>query len=121
MCELIPLKLADGTSINVSEYKISKLKRYLEIFPLIKSVDKVILFASALESRCREDSDIDFLFFYNDRKQFHHDMSYVLPNYFPESCYDDKLRFPTGSTSMSGAFADAQTKGVVIYKTPMKP
>ena len=51
MCELIPLKLADGTSINVSEYKISKLKRYLEIFPLIKSVDKVILFASAFASR----------------------------------------------------------------------
>lgn len=26
MCELIPLKLADGTSINVSEYKNQQTK-----------------------------------------------------------------------------------------------
>lgn len=116
MCRLVPLLLPDGRIIDVSEYKVEKLKMYLRIFPLLTSVDKVILFGSALETRCREDSDIDFLFYYNDKKKFRYDMNYTLPDAFPDSCYDDKLRMQTGTVSSLGALRSAQQKGVILYE-----
>ncbi len=116
MCRLVPLQLGNGKTVNVAEYKIEKLKRYLEVFPLLSSIDKVVLFGSALETRCREESDIDFLLYYNDRGKFREDMSLRLPELFPDSVYDDMLRLPTGTKAERGAQREAEDKGVVFYE-----
>ncbi len=116
MCRLIPLNLENGRTIEVSEYKAEKLKQYLRIFPLLPSIDKVILFGSALETRCREDSDIDFLLCYNDREKFREDMSLRLPELFPDSVYDDMLRLPTGTKAKSGVQKEAEDKGIIFYE-----
>ena len=111
MCRLVPFVLESGRTVKVAEYKVEKLKRYLQIFPLLSSVDKVILFGSALETRCREESDIDFLVYYNDREKFREDMSLRLPELFPDSVYDDMLRLPTGARAERGAQREAEEKG----------
>ncbi len=116
MCRLIPLKLEDGRTVEVAEFKAEKLKHYLQIFPLLPSVDKVILFGSALETRCREESDIDFLLYYNDRAKFREDMSLRLPELFPDSVYDDMLRLPTGVKAERGAQKEAEERGIVFYE-----
>ncbi len=116
MCKLVPIETSMGNTINVSEYKADKLKIYLRIFPILKSVDRVVLFGSVLEERCTPESDIDFLFYYNDKKAFRHDMNYTLPEAFPDSCYDDKLRLPTGAVAKAGALRRAQREGVLLYE-----
>ena len=116
MCRLVPLKLENGRTVRVAEYKVEKLKHYLQIFPLLPSVDKVVLFGSALETRCREESDIDFLLYYNDRAKFREDMSLRMPELFPDSVYDDMLRLPTGARAERGVQKEAEEKGIVFYE-----
>ena len=118
MGELVPMTFPTGVTANVADIKVNKLKKYLDVFPHMRSIDRVYLFGSTLEERCREDSDIDFMLFYNERKAFRQDMADVLPEIFPDFVYDDFLRaqsndprwFPTGAAHV------ALEKGVLIYE-----
>ncbi len=118
MSELVPMTFPTGVTANVADIKVGKLKKYLDVFPHMRSIDRVYLFGSTLEERCREDSDIDFMLFYNERKAFRQDMADVLPEIFPDFVYDDFLRaqskdprwFPTGAARV------ALEKGVLIYE-----
>lgn len=117
MCNLVPMQLC-GQIVNVAEHKVEKIKKYLEVFPKLKSVDKVYLFGSTLETRCNENSDIDLLFVYNNRKLFHHEMSWDMLDIFPESAEDEALCIPENYDikRAMGAVKTALTKGKVIYK-----
>lgn len=117
MCNLVPMKLC-GQTVNIAEHKVEKIKKYLEVFPKLKSVDKVYLFGSTLETRCTENSDIDLLFVYNDRKLFHHEMSWDMLDIFQESAEDVALRIPENYDikCAMGAVKTALTKGKVIYE-----
>ena len=118
MCKLVSMTFPTGVTANVADIKVDKLKKYLDVFPYMRSIDRVYLFGSTLEERCREDSDIDFMLFYNERKAFRQDMADVLPEIFPDSVYDDFLRaqsndprwFPTGAARV------ALEKGVLVYE-----
>lgn len=101
----------------VADIKVDKLNKYLEMFPRLSSIDKVILFGSTLEERCGVDSDIDLLLFYNDRLQYRYDTSITLLDEFPDSCYDDTIRVPScvDLTDTYGVIKEALKKGVVLY------
>lgn len=117
MCKLVPSKAQTGEIIKVADVKVDKLNKYLEIFPKLTSIDKVVLFGSVLEERCRAESDIDLLLFYNNRLQYRYDMSITLLEEFPDSCYDDTIRVPSEAdlTGICGVIKEALLKGVVLY------
>ena len=117
MCKLVPFKTQTGETIMVADIKVDKLYRYLEMFPKLTSIDKVVLFGSALEERCSPESDIDLLLFYNDRLQYRYDMSITLLDEFPDSCYDDTIRIPSEAdlAGICGVIKEALLKGVVLY------
>ena len=119
MCEMVSMNLC-GKTVSVSKLKVNKLVDYLRVFPQMKSVDKVFLFGSSISDRCSEDSDMDFLYIYNDRKMFHRDMSVVLPDIMPESCMDDAVRIPNDypSSMLVGAAKKAIEEGVLVYVRP---
>lgn len=122
MCKLVPFKTQPGEIAMVADTKVDKLNKYLEMFPRLSSIDKVILFGSTLEERCTPDSDIDLLLFYNDRLQYRYDMSITLLDEFPDSCYDDTLGisiYRDLSTSV-GAVREALNKGVILYDRHIK-
>lgn len=117
MSKLVPFKAQTGEIIKVADVKVDKLNKYLEIFPKLTSIDKVVLFGSVLEERCRTESDIDLLLFYNNRLQYRYDMSITLLDEFPDSCYDDTIRVPSEAdlTGICGVIKEALLKGVVLY------
>ena len=117
MCNLVPTQLC-GQTVNVAEHKVKKIKKYLEVFPKLKSVDKVYLFGSALETRCNEDSDIDFLLSYNDSKRYIEEKSLTLPELYSEWYEDDALSLPReyNQLILTGAIREALRKGKVIYE-----
>lgn len=89
MCKLVPFKAQTGKTVMVADIKVDKLNKYLEMFPKLTSIDKVVLFGTALSDRCTEESALDLLLFYNDK--FQYDMSITLLDEFPDSCYDATL------------------------------
>lgn len=58
------------TTIQVAENKADRIRRYISVFPLLKSVNKVILFGSAMTEQCTEQSDVDLCFLYRDKKKY---------------------------------------------------
>lgn len=101
-----------GQTVNVAEHKVDKIKKYLEVFPKLKSIDKVYLFGSTLETRCDENSDIDLLLVYNDRKKYVEEMSLTLPELYSEWYEDDTLSLPKEykSSIVTGAIREALRK-----------
>lgn len=118
MCKLIPMTFPTGVTANVADIKVEKLKKYLEIFPQLKSFDKVYLFGSTLEQKCREESDIDFLVFYNDKKQYRYDKIEILPELLDTYIYDDWIPIKSNDPDFFpiGATRKAIKEGVLIYE-----
>ena len=118
MCKLVPMTFPTGVTANVADIKVEKLKKYLEVFPKLKSFQKVYLFGSAIETKCREESDIDFLVVYDDLKHINEDMNWVITEIFPDYVYDDFLQLSQQEASgfTIGASRKALEKGVLIYE-----
>lgn len=51
MCKLVPFKAQTGKTVMVADIKVDKLNKYLEMFPKLTSIDKVVLFGTALSDR----------------------------------------------------------------------
>ncbi|MCD8223019.1 MAG: nucleotidyltransferase domain-containing protein [Clostridiales bacterium] len=120
MCKLMPFVLENGNTIQVSEYKIDRLKQYVKMFSTLNGVDRVILFGSALEERCRKDSDMDFCMLYPDeQKSLYRENLKKMWRLYPESSYDDFLSFDTKrfdeNDHLYTVIQDIKNKGVVIY------
>lgn len=58
MCKVNTLKLNDRT-IRVADLKRDFIRNIAESIALCDHIQKVVLFGSCLESRCKETSDID--------------------------------------------------------------
>ena len=117
MCKLVPFKAQTGKTVMVADIKVDKLNKYLEIFPKLGSIDKVILFGTALSNRCTEESDLDLLLFYNDKFLYGHDMSITLLEEFPDSCYDTTLGISSTKdiSEPIGVVREALQRGVILY------
>ena len=62
MCRLVSLRTGNR-EIKVADIKKDCIKNIISNARLCKEIKKIILFGSALEERCQEDSDIDIAVF----------------------------------------------------------
>ena len=119
MCKLVNLELKNGTYVKVAENKLERIKQYISAFPLLRSVNRVILFGSAITENCTDQSDVDLCFLYKDKQQYREDMAELYYDIMPESTEDDALCanydwFET-TNMLTGAMKVAAKEGVVIY------
>ena len=61
MCKLVNMQTNFHTSIQVADLKKGYIENIIENAGKCNKIDAVILFGSSLESRCKEDSDIDIV------------------------------------------------------------
>jgi len=59
MCKLVEIKSNNGESIKVAEIKKNHIQNIISNASKCQSIDAIILFGSALEERCTDESDID--------------------------------------------------------------
>lgn len=60
MCRMVNILSNDGSEIRVAEIKKAYIENIITSASKCRQIDAVILFGSALEERCTENSDIDF-------------------------------------------------------------
>lgn len=65
MCKLVALQTNYGTTVNVAEIKKKHIENILNSAPLCKQILAIMLFGSALEERCTNESDIDLVIICN--------------------------------------------------------
>lgn len=61
MCKMVPVKTNFNTEIQVADIKKDVIENIIEAAKVCTRICQIILFGSALESRCVENSDIDML------------------------------------------------------------
>ena len=119
MCKLVNLQLKNGMTVKVAENKVERIKQYISVFPLLRSVKQVILFGSATTENCTEQSDVDLCFLYRDKKQYRKDMAELYYDIMPESTDDDAMcadyDWFESTNMLTGAMKVAAREGVVIY------
>lgn len=119
MCRLIDLQLKNGMTVKVAENKAERIKQYISVFPLLRSVKRVILFGSAMTENCTEQSDVDLCFLYRDKKQYREDMAELYYDIMPESTDDDAMcadcDWFENTNVLTGAMKVVAREGVVIY------
>lgn len=119
MCKLIPLKLQDGRSINVAEPKYEHVKKYLDVLPMFKSFQRVILFGDALSSECTENSEVRMCYIYDKLMNFAEDMAEMNFEIFPEAVDDDWLALTEQEFSMEpfrgSDISNMKKQGVILY------
>ena len=122
MCKVNTLKL-NGRTIRVADLKRDFICNIAESIALCDHIQKVVLFGSCLESRCKETSDIDIAVF-GDLPE---GKMYSLKSYraFADKIYDyrkpevyqdyDILYFKTGDRRRHGIMSEIE-KGTVLYE-----
>lgn len=119
MCRLIDLQLKNGMTVKVAENKAERIKQYISVFPLLRSVKRVVLFGSAMTENCTEQSDVDLCFLYRDKKQYREDMAELYYDIMPESTDDDAIcadcDWFENTNVLTGAMKVVAREGVVIY------
>lgn len=61
MCQMVPIKTNFNTEIQVADIKKEVIENIIESASACTRICRIILFGSAIENRCQEDSDIDML------------------------------------------------------------
>ena len=64
MCKVVKMKIGDRT-IRVADIKKKYIENIVDAARECDYIDRVVLFGSSIESRCKEDSDIDLAVFGN--------------------------------------------------------
>ena len=62
MCKMVSMTI-NNRSIMVADLKVDAINNAIDKISELKEISKAILFGSALEERCTEDSDIDIALF----------------------------------------------------------
>jgi len=65
MCKLVEFKTNFGTICHVAEIKKEYIEYILKIASSCSDIDRIVLFGSSLEERCKDISDIDIAIFGN--------------------------------------------------------
>lgn len=61
MCRMVPVRTNFNTEIQVADIKRDVIENIIEAASACKRICRIILFGSAIESRCQENSDVDML------------------------------------------------------------
>ena len=119
MCKVVKMKIGDRT-IRVADIKKKYIENIVDAAKECDYIDRVVLFGSSIESRCKEDSDIDLAVFGNvcmsrclTSKKYKRfvDKIYSFDNYWQSY---DMLYFRTGVRDKSPILNDI-SEGEVIY------
>ena len=116
-----PLKL-QGKTVRVASNKHDYIRNIVKCAEMCDHIQKIVLFGSVLESRCRDQSDIDIAVFgdlpegkmlaLNSYVRFSDGIyDYKKPDFFQDY---DVLYFKTGD--QQGGITHAIENGVVIYE-----
>lgn len=62
MCKLVTVKL-NNNNIRVADIKVKAIDNFIDKISYLKGIERAVLFGSALEERCTEESDIDVALF----------------------------------------------------------
>ncbi len=120
MCKVTDFTI-DGRTIHMADIKQKYVANIIDAAKRCDYIDKIILFGSALEERCKESSDIDLAIFGNqpkgkclDSKRFRKFSDQLAA--FDDFCQAyDLLYFKTGKQK-SGLIMDQIAKGEVLYE-----
>ena len=63
MCKLVDFNTNFGTVCKVADIKREYIYNILRTAPICSDIDKIVLFGSTLEERCKDVSDIDIAIF----------------------------------------------------------
>ncbi len=59
MCKLISINTNYGEEVKVADIKSVCIENLINVAPICNHISEIILFGSALEEKCTDDSDID--------------------------------------------------------------
>lgn len=77
MCQMVSIKTNFDTEIQVADIKKDVIENIIKAASACKRICQIILFGSAIEERCQEDSDIDMLVVSDTtRSRLHKDKGY---------------------------------------------
>ncbi len=120
MCKVTTMTV-DNRQIHVADIKQKYIENIINAASECDYIDRVILFGSALESRCKEESDIDLAVFGNvsrgkclTSKKYEEFLKKVYSYNDFEQAYDI-LYFKTGQSNNSAIMEDI-SKGEVLYE-----
>ncbi len=120
MCQVTEMSI-DGRTIRVADIKQKHIENIVSAARDCSYIDRVVLFGSSLENRCREESDIDLAVFGNvsrgkclTSRSYEQFLSKVYSFSNFEQAYDI-LYFRNGSMNNSAIMDDIE-KGEVIYE-----
>ena len=109
-----------NTDIYVSELKLKYVEYIISICKDFDFIDKVILFGSTLEERCKESSDIDIVIVGNKTKS--KCLTSKQYRYFAESLFsfdfgqDYDILYTNNLSKFSIELQENLKRGVVIYE-----
>ena len=111
MCRLV--KLYEDKAICVADIKRDHVLNMVECAKDCNEIDKIVLFGSALESRCTNDSDIDVAIVGSlQRCRFNKSKGYLS---FRERVYSYDFEQEYDMLYFKGIVGDIASNGVVIY------
>lgn len=61
MCRMVPVRTNFNTEVQVADIKKDVIENIIEAASVCERICRIILFGSAIESRCQENSDVDML------------------------------------------------------------
>lgn len=111
MCSLV--KLYEDKAVKVADIKRNHILNMVKCAKDCNEIDKIVLFGSALESRCTKDSDIDVAIVGNlPRGRFNKLRGYLD---FRERVYSYDFEQEYDMLYFKDSVGDIASNGVVIY------
>jgi predicted nucleotidyltransferase len=68
MCKLVDCHTNYGEICKVADIKANYISNIVNTAHICANIERIVLFGSALEERCKDISDIDILYFQNGKK-----------------------------------------------------
>ena len=119
MCKVTDYRI-DGRVIHMADIKQKYVSNIIDAAKKCDYIDRIILFGSALEERCRDESDLDLAVFGNQTKykcltsKKYRDFLEQIYAFDNHNQAYDFLYFKTGSNNHSRIMEDIE-KGEVLY------
>lgn len=119
MCKVVTMDL-NGRKVKVADIKQNCVRNIADAAKKCRYIDRIVLFGSALEDRCTDQSDVDIAVFGNVTKKKcltskkYKDFTHQLYRYGDFTQAYDILYFKTGSNGNSFIRNEIE-KGEVIY------
>lgn len=120
MCKITSFVI-DGRTIHMADIKQKYVWNIINAAQKCDYIDKIILFGSSLEDRCRDDSDIDLAIFGNQPEgkcltsKKYRNFARQLSSYDDFNQNYDLLYFKTGK-KYSGIIMNHIMKGEILYE-----